>query len=314
MNRKRWLAWATETLTDVVCEDASVTLSPHSAMPPSAPTETRDRDALRQRAAQEARWLLQCVLQEAPTRLWTAGDEPLSDSAVRRLAACVEKRRLGTPLAYVLGEWSFYGLDLRVSPDTLVPRADTELLVDVVLSAFPEPEHSFSLLDLGTGSGAIALAVAAHRPRAQVLGLDCSLSALTVARENAQDLGLERVRWVCGQWFAALQPGVQFDAVVSNPPYLAADDPHLASSIRFEPQNALISGDTGLEALKCIVQNAMPYVKPRGMLCVEHGYCQASAVVELMRAAGFCDVRTWQDLGQRDRLTCGRRGDIHREE
>lgn len=215
----------------------------------------------------------------------------------------VSRRLLGEPIAYLLGHQEFWSLSLKVSPSTLIPRPDTECLVEGALS-LPLPANA-RVLDLGTGTGAIALALASERPDWQVSACDCVAEAVVLARENAQALGLA-VTVVQSHWFDDLAPG-RFDLIVSNPPYIEEGDQHLAQGdVRFEPGSALVSGVDGLDDIRDIVSRAPDWLAGRGWLLVEHGYDQARAVQALFRARGFESVESRKDYGQNDRMTLGR--------
>lgn len=229
-------------------------------------------------------------------------DAPLDAAAAQRHGERLARRADGVPLAYLLGEKECHGLLLHVAPDVLVPRPDTETLIDWALqrlAGLPAP----GVLDLGTGSGAIALAVRHACPAAQVTATDLSEAALAVARGNARRLGLA-VDWRQGDWWSAVA-GCRFDVVVSNPPYIAEGDPHLPA-LRHEPRLALVSGPDGLEALRCIVAAAPRHLHPGGWLLMEHGFEQAGAVQGLLRARGFTEIETRRDLGGQPRCTGGR--------
>jgi release factor glutamine methyltransferase len=226
----------------------------------------------------------------------------VADAWEADLARCSDE----VPLAYLLGEHEFHGLRLKVNRDVLVPRADTEVLVDWALEvladlAAPGPE----VVDLGTGSGAIALAVAHRWPRAVVTATDSSAAALDVARANAHRLGLE-VEFAVGSWWHAVPPGRTFDLALANPPYIACDDPHLAG-LRHEPRLALTPGGDGLAAIRAIVAGAIEYLRPGAWLLLEHGWQQADAVRALLADAGLVDVVTRRDFGQRWRCSGARR-------
>ncbi len=262
------------------------------------------RDAAEARA--EAELLLAHALGKDRTWLFTHADDPLDDAAALRFEALVERRRAGEPVAYLVGQRGFWRFDLEVTPDTLIPRADTECLVEQALARLPK-DRPLRLVDLGTGTGAIALALATERPRANVVAVDLSPGAVAVARRNAQRLGLAaRVEVREGAWFAPVA-GESFDLIASNPPYIEADDPHLAEGdLRFEPRSALASGADGLDDLRLIVRDAPAHLRPGGWLLVEHGWQQGAAVRALFDAAGFIDIGTERDLEGRDRVTLGR--------
>jgi len=217
----------------------------------------------------------------------------------------VAQRRAGEPVAYLVGQRGFWRFDLEVTPDTLIPRADTECLVELALERLPV-DRPLRLLDLGTGTGAIALALAFERPRASVIAVDLSPGAAAVARRNADRLGLAaRVEVREGAWFAPVA-GERFDLIASNPPYIEDDDPHLGEGdLRFEPRGALASGADGLDDLRLIVRDAPAHLRPGGWLLVEHGWRQGAAVRALFDAAGFIDIGTERDLEGRDRVTLG---------
>ena len=220
-------------------------------------------------------------------------------------AALVERRAQGEPVAYLTGQRGFWSLDLEVTPDTLIPRPETELLVELALQRLPM-HRACAVADLGTGSGAIALAVAHERPRVQVIATDASDAALAVARRNAQRLGISNIALMQGDWLRPLA-GQRFALIVSNPPYIEADDPHLGQGdLRFEPAAALASGADGLDAIRRIVGDARGCLEPGGWLLLEHGWKQGAAVRGLLQTAGYSEVFTAKDLEQRDRVTGAR--------
>lgn len=217
----------------------------------------------------------------------------------------LERRLQGEPMAHILGEREFWSLDLQVTPDTLIPRPDTEMLVETALEKIP-PGRGCRVLDLGTGTGAIALAIKKERPLAEVAATDASEPALEVARRNAQRHRLQ-VEFRAGDWWLPFADR-QFDVVVSNPPYIADSDSHLASGdVRFEPRSALASGPAGLDDLERIIGGVPALLAPGGWLLVEHGYDQAEPVAERFAQAGFVDIRCHRDLGGQLRVTQGRR-------
>ena len=217
-------------------------------------------------------------------------------------AQLCERRLAGEPMAYLLGEREFFGLDLQVSPAVLIPRPDTETLVEQALLRLPA---SARVLDLGTGSGAVALALAHARPDAEVWALDVSAPALAQAEANGQRLGLQ-VTWRLSDWFAAVA-GERFALLVSNPPYIAADDPHLQQGdLRFEPAGALTDFADGLSAIRQLAAGAPAHLLPGGWLLIEHGWQQADAVQAILRQTGFAEVASWQDLAGHQRVSGGR--------
>jgi len=253
----------------------------------------------------DAEFLLAHYLAKPRAWLYAFSDQPLSDRQVEDFTALAKRRAAGEPVAYITGRRGFWAFDLRVSPDTLIPRPETELLVDLALAYIPG-NHPGRILDLGTGSGAIALALAHERPDAQVTAVDDSEPALTVASLNAAELKLRNLAFIRSHWFAELV-GQLFDVIVSNPPYIEVTDMHLQQGdLRFEPRSALASGEDGLDDIRVIVAEAPEHLSPNGWLLIEHGWNQGAAVRQLFSAAGFIDVATEQDLEQRDRVTIGR--------
>jgi len=255
--------------------------------------------------AGDADWLLAHVLEKPRGWLYAHADNTVDASVRDRFEALVERRAAGEPVAYLTGTRGFWTLDLHVNTDTLIPRVETELLVELALARLPA-DQACHVADLGTGSGAIALAIASERPRARVVAIDASAAALDVARRNAEDLGIRTVDFRQGDWCAALGDAT-FDLVASNPPYLAEDDAHLAQGdLRHEPEAALVSGRDGLDAIRSIVANVTAHLRPGGWLLLEHGWEQGDAVRALLVDAGFAEVATQQDLEHRDRVTLAR--------
>jgi release factor glutamine methyltransferase len=249
----------------------------------------------------DAQLLLAAMLRHPRSWLLSHGDHVLTSDQHARYNALVERRAAGEPLAYLLGEKEFYGINLHVSPDVLIPRPDTESLVEWALSLLPEGEPR-DVADLGTGSGALALAIKTHRHAAHVSAVDISPAALNLARSNAQRLGLS-IDWSEGNWWQALA-GRQFDLVVSNPPYIAEGDEHLPD-LQHEPRLALTSGADGLDAIRAIVLDAPCHLRAGGWLLLEHGYTQHDAVQTLMMGRGFQKVSGRFDLGGHVRCTGG---------
>jgi len=250
----------------------------------------------------DAEILLGKVLDLSRTALVVRGGQPVPDDALLQFDELVARRRRGAPVAYLTGSREFWSLDLTVTPDVLVPRPETELVVELALELCPLGQAR-RVLDLGTGSGAIALAIAAERPHAHVTGVDVSAAALAVAAHNSRKHGLPGVRWRAGSWFDAV-PDEHFDLIIANPPYVACDDPALAR-LAAEPVLALTAGPTGLEALAAIIDRAASHLNRPGWLLLEHGDTQAAEVAALLRGAGFGDVRSHHDYSGKPRVTMG---------
>lgn len=251
----------------------------------------------------EVQLLLQHVLNVNRAWLITHENDALEANAHSAFEALLNRRLAGEPIAYILGYQEFYGLKLKVTSDTLIPRTDTETLVEAVLAKVLQND-SLKILDLGTGTGAIALAIAKHRAFTQVTAVDASKNALKIAKKNAQILQIANVQFINSDWFSALK-GQKFDVIVSNPPYIEANDPHLAK-LTFEPISALTSGADGLDDIRKIAQSALIYLKPQGWLMLEHGYNQAEKIQDLLAENGLTDITTIKDLGGNDRVTIGK--------
>lgn len=251
----------------------------------------------------DAELLLAQVTGLGRAQLFARLDEALPAREAERFEALVARRMRGEPVAYLTGEKGFWTLNLRVTPAVLVPRPETELLVEWALALIAD-RRAPHIADLGTGSGALALALAAERADAQVEATEASPAALAVARDNAQTLGLARVRFHEGHWLEPLARA-HYDLIVSNPPYIAHDDPHL-QALAQEPLTALTDGADGLNALREIVASAPDYLVSGGWLVVEHGYDQGAAVRALFAQAGFADIATRRDYGGHERATAGR--------
>lgn len=253
-------------------------------------------------AALEARLLLQETLNVRHAWLLTHEDDTLPDDAARTFEDKLQRRLRGEPVAYIVGHREFYGLDLAVSTDTLIPRPDTETLVEAALTRIP-PHQPCKVLDLGTGTGAIALAIASQRPDAELTAVDFSESALQVATANARKLDLRNVRFLQSDWFSNLGDAT-FDIIVSNPPYIAAKDPHLTQGdLRFEPMSALASGDDGLDDIHRIIASAKEHLHQGGWLMLEHGHDQAAAVAAELSHQGFSKISHCRDLIGIERVT-----------
>ena len=252
----------------------------------------------------EARLLLAEACGFSQASVIAQGEHELPPEIEARFTAMVARRRAGEPIAYIVGRREFYGLPLSVGPSVLIPRPETELLVDLALERI-QPNAAANVLDLGTGSGAIALAIKRNRPRARVVGIEIAAAALEYAKRNAAKLGLE-IELMHGDWFEPVR-GERFDVIVSNPPYVALEDPHLcAGDVRFEPRCALVGGADGLDEIRTIVANAGQPLKPGGWLLLEHGLGQDKAVRTLLAAAGFDAVTSWPDLAGIARASGGK--------
>lgn len=253
----------------------------------------------------EAEVLLTHALGKPRSWLIAHAGDALDEAQLRAYDALVQRRRLGEPVAYLTGRRGFWSLELEVTPATLIPRPETELLVELALERLPKAQRA-RVADLGTGSGAIALAIARERPSAQVTATDASADALAVAQRNASSHRIANVAFAQGDWLAPLAQQ-RFDVIVSNPPYIEAHDPHLAQGdLRFEPASALASGEDGLDDIRRIVSQARRHLLPGGWLLLEHGWNQGEAVRTLLEGAGYADVFTAKDLEQRDRVSGGR--------
>jgi len=273
----------------------------------------------------EVQCLLQAALKVDLAYLLTHAEQLLNDEQLSHYTALFERRLTGEPIAYLLASREFYGLIFKVSPATLIPRPETELLVELAVQRIPQPlsrssrdkerpgevmecernEDVFRVLDLGTGSGAIALSIAHARPDTEVVAVDASEDALRVARENARLLNIVNVLLLHSDWFSALHCK-RFDLIVSNPPYVAANDAHLSQGdLRFEPRSALASGADGLDDIRHICAQAKAHLNPGRWLMLEHGYNQAAQVRTLMQQAGYSDVFSAKDLSGIERVSGG---------
>lgn len=246
------------------------------------------------------------VLDKNPAAVAAFSAQPLRHEDITRLNAALARRATGEPLAYITGRWWFWDIELKVAPCTLIPRPDTELLVETAL-ALDLPLDA-TVLDLGTGTGAIALVLARQRPRWQVTGVDFQLAAVELARENAQQLQVSNVQFEPSDWFSALSKQ-RFALIVSNPPYIDDADPHLQQGdVRFEPASALVAAENGLADIQRIVAAAPSHLLPGGWLWLEHGHQQHQAVQQILRAAGFSAVESRRDYGGNWRISGGRFG------
>jgi release factor glutamine methyltransferase len=239
------------------------------------------------------------------TALITRAHDPLMPEHEERLHELLSRRARGEPVAYLTGKREFWSLELNVTPDVLIPRPESELLVEQALARIPEGSN-WTVADLGTGSGAVALAIAKECPHCRMIATDLSDAALDVARGNAQHLNIDNIEFRHGAWLTPLA-GTTLDMIVSNPPYVRENDPHLAQGdVRFEPKSALVAGTDGLDAIRCIASDAALTLRSGGSLLFEHGYDQAQAVSTLLEAHGFDGVVSFRDAAGHERITVGR--------
>lgn len=248
----------------------------------------------------DAELLLARALDVRRSFLFAHGDQEMDIAAVERFNSAVGKRAEGCPLAYITGEKEFWSMTLLVTPATLVPRPETETLVDQALQRISR-QAACRVLDLGTGSGAIALAVASERPLCEIVATDISEAALAVARENARRHALPNIEFLCGEWTAPVR-GQHFDIVVTNPPYICETDPHL-QNLKHEPRDALVAGNDGLDAIRAVVAEVGGLLVAGGTLLVEHGHTQRAEIADLLRDNGFSSVDHVNDLAGHTRVT-----------
>lgn len=247
--------------------------------------------------------LLAYVLKQSRTYLYTHADSMISHNHLQHFIALLEKRREGQPIAYLIGKRDFWTLSLAVSQDTLIPRPETELLVERALVHLKDKSHA-RVLDLGTGSGAIALSIAKARPDCHITAVDISEKALHIAKQNAANHHLSNVHFYQSDWFSNLPRDKIFDLIISNPPYLAENDPHLTQGdLRFEPHCALVSGETGLEAIIHLIQASKFYLTEKGWLCFEHGYMQKQKIHVILEQFDYSTMQTFTDHQGHDRVT-----------
>lgn len=253
----------------------------------------------------DAEILLEFVTGKGRTYLLAFGETPLTDAQQAQLATLLARRQRGEPIAHLTGVREFWSLPLFVSPATLIPRPDTECLVEQGLARLPS--NPCRILDLGTGTGAIALALASERPDCEVTAVDRMPDAVALAQRNAAHLAINNVRILQSDWFSAL-PGQQFAMIVSNPPYIDEQDPHLAQGdVRFEPLSALVAGDNGMADIVHIIEQSRTRLEAGGFLLIEHGWQQGTAVRDAFIRAGYQAVETCRDYGDNERITLGRK-------
>lgn len=254
----------------------------------------------------DAELLLSHMLKKTRTYLYAYGDEPLSPELQAKFERLLLERIKGVPIAYLLGEREFWSMDFYVTPDTLIPRPETEVLVELVLD-LSRDQPECSILELGTGSGAISVALAKEKPKSQFLAVDKSEAALAIAEKNMIRHQVENIHLMFSDWFQAI-PQTRFDFIISNPPYLETSSPYQhEGDLRFEPKSALLSGPLGTEDLELIISRSQAYLKPEGWLLFEHGFDQAKALREALQEAGYKNIQSWQDISGHERISGGMR-------
>ena len=252
----------------------------------------------------DAEVLLCYLLQKNRSHLIAWPDKVLSDTQIKAYTALINRRATGEPIAYITGQREFWSLELQVTPATLIPRPETEILVEQALVHIPK-EAQWQVADLGTGSGAIALAIASERPRCQLYAIDISAEALAVAKQNAKRLNIHNINFLHSHWLDAFS-AKSLNMVLSNPPYIETSDPHLCQGdVRFEPAGALSSGVDGLDDIRILIASAAQTLRPNGWLMMEHGYNQAKVVMDLLQQQGYCNVVDYVDYAGNDRVAAG---------
>jgi len=250
--------------------------------------------------------LLAHSLQKNRTYLATWSDKKLTEQEIYTFNKLLKRRQQGEPIAYITGTREFWSLNLTVNKDTLIPRPETELMVEEILNRYPQTDD-VHLLDLGTGSGAIALALASERPNWKITATDQSNAALNIAKQNAKQLGLNNIQFFAGYWFEAIKhETTQFNIIASNPPYIPSANPHLSQGdVRFEPLSALASGDDGLDDIRHICQQAPKFLKAKAMLIIEHGFDQKPQILNIFKDSGYKSIQQIFDMADNPRLCSG---------
>jgi len=238
------------------------------------------------------------------SRIYSYPDQVVPDDKLALFQSLIEQRQQGLPIAHLTGKKEFWSLELAINEDTLIPRPETELLVEIALQMIPE-DATCNILDLGTGSGAIAIAIASEKPDCKVVATDINTNTLVMAMKNAETHRLENIKFYVSNWYQNI-PSQEFDLIVSNPPYIRQDDEHLSQGdVRFEPEIALVAGTDGMQAINIILENAKQYLASNAYLLIEHGYDQKSLVHEAFLKYDFKHIKTFQDLSGQDRMTMG---------
>lgn len=254
----------------------------------------------------EAQVLLSYVLDCSKTYLWAYPEKAVSPKQEKIFLDLIARRIKGEPIAYITGSKEFWSLDLKVTPDTLIPRSETELLIEIILEKYASQQlANFNVLDLGTGSGAISLALASEQPNWQIMAVDLSKPALEVAKYNAEKNNIKNINFIESNWFQHIPSSQKFDLIVSNPPYIEEQDSHLnQGDLRFEPKSALASGADGLDDIRKIIINARKFLAPNGLLILEHGYNQAEKIQKIFLENNYHNIETHKDLAGLDRVSC----------
>lgn len=264
------------------------------------------KTVLGQNPEREAEILLGHVLNKNRAYLFAHPDELLTTKQLELFQNLMAQRAQGMPIAYLTGQREFWSLNLKVNKHTLIPRHETELLVELTLQFVPNKPDTY-ILELGTGSGAIALALAKERPNCQIIACDINLETLQVAKENARNHKIKNINFYQSNWFSNI-PKHQYHAIVTNPPYIDENDPHLQQGdLRFEPRNALVSSQDGLADLQCIIEQGYDHLLPQGMLLLEHGFDQKFKVQAILNKLRYRNIRCWQDIQGHDRVSGGLR-------
>ena len=244
------------------------------------------------------------VMQFNRSRIYSHPEQIVPDDKSALFQSLIAQRQQGHPIAHLTGKKEFWSLQLAINEDTLIPRPETELLVETALQLVPD-DTTFNILDLGTGSGAIAIAIASERPNCKIVATDINTNALTIAKKNAETHQLKNIQFYLSNWYQNI-PSQEFDLIVSNPPYIKEDDEHLSQGdIRFEPELALVAGTDGMQAINIILENAKQYLASDAYLLIEHGYDQRSLVEEAFLKHDFKQLKSFQDLSGQDRTTMG---------